>query len=386
MARTHRVRPDRAAPVVAAALAASIIVSLSGCADFARQRELDMTAEQWARALGERGVDPSSIVNPLRHTPEMAQAALEATGRARPLERLRRLQDYLFDASRFPFDYSSRETYTAQEAFSRRRGNCVSFTMLFISMARSVGLPVRAAMLSTRGDVEKEGELVIVNSHIVAVYEDGVDTTVFDFYTTQERSALGVRAISDVRITAIYLVNLGAHELIAGQLDQAGALLETAVTLAPDFAVAHGNLGVVRRRQGDLDGAFAAYRRAIEIDPGESTVLHNLAGLYRSVGRSDEARAALAAVEGGGRNPYLLLMRGDFELNDGNPGRALRLYRRAMRRGPTLADPRVAIARARIAMGDGRAARAALLKALELEPGHAAATRLLASLAPGDEP
>ena len=48
-----------------------------------------------------------------------------------PAERLRRLQNYLFQRSD-SFNYETFGTATAIEAFETRSGNCVAFTNLFI--------------------------------------------------------------------------------------------------------------------------------------------------------------------------------------------------------------------------------------------------------------
>ena len=39
------------------------------------------------------------------------------------------------------------------------------------------------------------------------------------------------------------------------------------LALAPDFAFAHSNLGLLRKKQNRLGEAAAAFRRAIELQP-----------------------------------------------------------------------------------------------------------------------
>ena len=102
---------------------------------------------RWQRELRRRGVDPAKVENPLCFSDEMQEAARRAAGQGMPVEKLRSLQRYLFDEDRFPFDYSSRGTHDAERAFETRRGNCVSFTTLFLSLARPAGLPGRSRRL-----------------------------------------------------------------------------------------------------------------------------------------------------------------------------------------------------------------------------------------------
>lgn len=366
-----------AAAVVLAALAAS------GCVERGTHRVAERAEERWARDVRRHGVDPASIPNPLRSTEAMRETAARLAGVGGSLDRLRSLQDAMFDEQAFPYDYASRRTLTAVEAFEARTGNCVSFTNLFIAMARSLGLPVRAALLTESPDVETQGGLVVVNNHIVAVYEVGDATHVFDFNRTGRRRAVGMRVIGDAWITAIYLNNRGAEELLAGRPGVAAGYVETAVALAPDFAPAYGNLGLLRRRLGDVDGAFEAYRRALEIDPSNATVLTNLAVLHRSQGREAEARAALRAADLRGATPYLLVIRGDFDMLDGNHRRALRLYRRASRLAPTSPGPWLGVARAEIALGRPDRAREALRRVVSIDPDDELAAAMLRGLPPG---
>jgi len=126
----------------------------------------------------------------------------------------------------------------------------------------------------------------------------------------------------------------------------------------------------------DPEGAFDAYRRALEIDPGNPTILNNLANLYRSLGREEEAAAALKAADLSGATPFVLVARGDLELAQGKSRKALRLYRRAHRMAPDLPEPLLAIARLELRRHRPRAARRALDRALARDPENAAAKRL----------
>ena len=334
----------------------------------------------WSRELQRRGVDPSSVPDPLAWDDEMRNLARRVAGAGVPLERLARIQRELFDETKFPYDENARTTLTAREAFERRTGNCVSFTNLFLALARSIGLVARPALLAHVGESEKHGDLVVVNRHIVAVWEHGGRATVFDFNRRRHDPRVGLDLLDDLGLTAVFLNNRGAEELLAGEQERARAWLETATRVEPDFAPAHANLGVVRRALGDPSGAFEAYREALEIEPRDATTLMNLAALYRSSGREPEAQAALRAASLRGASPWLLVMRGDLEAGVGRAGRAVRLYRKAVaefRHDPEL---HVALARGEIACNRPTRARRALLRALELAPDHPVALRMLDEL------
>ncbi len=332
---------------------------------------------QWEEALRSRGVDPAQVPNPLAFTPEMRAEALRLTGPGESLDRLRRLQEALFDPQRFPFAYEVKTTLTATEAYYRREGNCLSFTNLFVAMGRSIGIPVQSGLIMRVRSSEREDDLIVVNTHVVAMYTQAGGTTYFDFDRTRRGQPTVVRPLDDLWLTALYLNNRGAEELRLRHPEVAARLFADAVKLAPEFAPAWGNLGVARRRLGDVAGALAAYAEALRSDPTNPTVLSNLALLYTSLGRTAEAEAALAAARLSAASPHLLIVRGDVELARGKVVEARRFYLRARRLDPRLADAWVALARAELAAGRPSQARRLATKALRLDPEVAGAAALL---------
>ena len=362
---------------------AMLAFSSTGWSGRRELRGADPNAQRWQREVRRHDVDPDSVVNPLEYTHEMRDTAGEVAGHGTPLDRLRRVQAFLFDDDLFPFDYESTLTYSAKEAFEKRTGNCVSFTNLFLALARSLDIEVKPALVIMPGDAEKEGNLVVVHNHIVAIYEHSGGATVFDFNRRRDQPRIRLSIIGDAEITAVYLNNLGAEALFAGRPAEALEFVEKAVRLAPEFALARGNLGVIRRQLGDSPGAFDAYRAALDIVPDDPTILNNLAALYQSEGMHEEAQAVLDAVSRRAASPYLLVVLGDIEQTRGNPDTAMRLYKRAARQGRDLPEPQIAIARALIAEGRADAARKRLRKALARDPDNPTAARLLRRLEDG---
>ena len=339
-----------------------------------------MTATEWSQELIHRGVDVREVPNPLAVGEPIRRTAEELAGIGTPVERMQRLQLAVFDEKNFPFRYANRGTFTAAEAFARREGNCLSFTNLFVAMGRSIGIPVTTALVTRTQASEREGDLIIVNNHVVAALPYGTEWHYFDFDRRPHDRPMVYRPLDDLWITALYLNNRGADELRAGHPDIALRHFEDAAKLAPRFAASWGNVGVARRRLGNVQGALDAYTQALAISADDPTILGNLASLYRSIGKESEAEMALKAVNLSHATPHLLIVRGDLELAQGRVKGAIRLYKRARALGPKLADPWVAMARAELARSRPESARKDLAKALTLEPGHPEASSLLGAL------
>lgn len=350
-----------------AALLASMLAA-SGCRSGGPGTVLNASPEHWRGVVASRGVDPGDVPMPMYISPAIREVAAQIAGPGEDGERLKRLQSLLLDRKSYAFEYDTTGTFTASEAFAAKRGNCVSFTNLFIAFGRALGIPLQAGLLFRRGRSEREGDLVMVYNHMVAVLPKGSDHTIYDFYLTRDGSPIDLRLIDDVAVAAISASNRGIEALRAGDLEKAHVLLDRATKLDPTLPDLLSNLGIVKWRMGDSDGALAMFRRGLEIDAHRPALLHNLAAFYLERGRVAEARAALAAASTRDASPYLFVVQGDLEMAGGNAKEALKAYRRAHREGRKLVEPLLGIARAQKGLGNDAAARRALRQAEKLRP------------------
>lgn len=86
-------------------------------------------------------------------------------------------------------------------------------------------------------------------------------------------------------------------QLAAGNEEQALATLERLVTLEPDNALAHNDLGVLHTRRENLEKACFHHETAVRLNPANTTFRKNLAALYYSCqGKTDEAIAIYTSL------------------------------------------------------------------------------------------
>ena len=144
--------------------------------------------------------------------------------------------------------------------------------------------------------------------------------------------------------------------------------------LAPDFALAHRNLGVALLASGEAEEALVALERGAELDPDEASVHHNLGNLHLATGRLDEALVAFSrAHELDPGDADSLAALATVQLNLGRHDDALRSFTRALSLRPR--DPALLVARsaAQTARGDLEGAILGLRESLELAPEFVAA-------------
>ena len=143
------------------------------------------------------------------------------------------------------------------------------------------------------------------------------------------------------------LGNLAVERADAGRLDDARALLERAVVIAPEFPPTLVNLSGIVLEQGDAEAAIAYAERAVAADPRAAAALAQLAVARWSHGDLDGAEAAL---------------------------------RRAVDIDPRFVDARWRLARLLASRGRLPEAREQLVKVLEARPDHAEAREALAAI------
>jgi len=86
--------------------------------------------------------------------------------------------------------------------------------------------------------------------------------------------------------------NLGNTLKELGKLDEAEASYTQAIALKPDYAEAHSNLGITLQELGKLDEAEASYTQAIALKPDFAEAHSNLGITLQELGRLGEAEAS----------------------------------------------------------------------------------------------
>lgn len=220
--------------------------------------------------------------------------------------RLRQLATAIVRERTFGLDYDDR-TRTAAETFRDRRGNCMSFSNMFIAMARHIGLDASFQEVDIPPDWSLEEHAYVLNRH-VNVHIDlgwGADQ-VIDFAIDDFRSSYDHRVISDGRALAHFYNNIGVEHMQAG--DTAAALVCFGRAVGEHdrrFSPAWVNLGTLYLRHDHLAHAEAAYLQALRADRFDLVALSNLANLYESRGDGEWAEHYRQRVRTHRmRNPY----------------------------------------------------------------------------------
>ncbi len=336
------------------------------------------TGDDLAAQIRDLGLDPEEITRPLYLNDEMKRWVREVMPRAAPeVTRLKVLLQALQESSNFDFQYQAGYTGTAEEVFESSKFNCLSFSMLFVSLARDLGLPAFYLNLKQDQDYEKVGDLVVVSRHLTAGYGFVKDRTILEFDLGPEINYLLADPISDLEALALYYSNRGAEQLRDGQVKAAHDTLRVATTLVPDLAQAWVNLGVARRRMGNLDAAEEAYFKAVELERRNLAAYQNLLTLQRLRGRKNAAGEMIELLDRrNNHNPYIYLSLGDLSLEVGRVDEAERFFRRALRLARHEAETHAAMGLWALAAGKVDKAETWYKRAHEIDAGNERALEL----------
>ncbi len=291
--------------------------------------------------------------------------------RPRGQARLQRLVEFMFEPEGLGMTYRDDATHTVEQAYATRAANCLSFTLLFVALARLAGLEASPQEIEDALAWHQRGTIVYRTNHVNAV----VRLHGRRFTVDVAGDAVIVRhpptLVSDERLLALYYNNQAAELLAQGRSKAAMNHMAIALELAPDASL-WSNAGVLYLRSGDAAAAERAYARALALNPEHAGALLNMMILSQRSGdhgREAELRRRLEPLQR--RDPFhQFLLAVDFE-KQGDYRRAVEYYKRTIRLYPDEHRFYSGLASAYVQLGEIRHASRALARALALSKGAA---------------
>lgn len=220
--------------------------------------------------------------------------------------KLRELIDAIINDGTFGLEFDG-ATRTAAETFELRRGNCLSFSNMFVAMAREIGLSASYQEVDIPPDWTFQNDVFLLNRHVNVFLDMGpLDDHVVDFNIDDFKSSYTSRTISDARARAHYFNNMGVESMQAGDTKSALGYYRKAIEENDrQFSPAWSNLGTLYLRNGHADYAEAAYLHALRVDSGDLVAMSNLARFYEHRGDNDKSALYRKQVMDHRReNPY----------------------------------------------------------------------------------
>ena len=312
--QSDRARPG---PGIRRAAAAVWLLMLGGCAGLA---DTGSRAPVFDPSLvsGERLFDPPLSEN---ETPAVGILDVDAEMRdfvaaaIRPntlsTTRFHDLLQGMADEGLTGPDYNADRTLTAAETFRTRAANCLSYTNLFVALARQAGLDAHFQVVDVPPEWDGQSGFLIRYTHInvlvrnvrLAEYYDNQVTV--DFYEVHPAPYYRRRTVSDAYAESLYYANRAVNQMRAGDARVAFGYLRRAIETAPENEDLWINLGAVYAMQGDYDSSVEAYEVALQIDSDSRAAMSGLARSHGKAGRTELAEFYRQRVDDYlEKNPY----------------------------------------------------------------------------------
>ena len=368
-------------PRLLSSMAFVLSVSVASCTAYVPFDGSQPLEAEFERRLG--GGWREQVVVPFAVTDELRTVIDERVSPAGSETRRRdEVLDFIFGW--LDLEYELTPTRTAAETFSSARGNCLSFTNLFVAAGRERRLNPFFVEVEDYQRWNYHNGVVVSRGHIVAgMYVDGNMAT-YDFLPYRPKSYRSFQPISDLAAAGHYYNNLGAEALMVDDLRTAERWLDIAVRLAPDFDKAINNHGLVLLRTGRTGDAVKAYEQGLELHPENVPLLTNLVRAYQIEGRHDRAAELLDTLEAMNRaSPFFYVYRGDAALAAGDAATALDYMRRALSADSELPEVHLGLVRVYMATGRLSEAKHHVERALRLDATHEEARKYAAMIERG---
>ncbi len=285
----------RPAPMLAALLLAT---TLGGCASLPAQPPISMDDLAWVLAgadglpteAAERDIEaPSSL---LRVSDEMRSFAGQATaGMADIADKTRALAAALGAGDGRGIRYDADATLSAEQAFLQRRANCLSYTMLFVALAREVGIPAQfnEVDIPPAWDLGDDRTLLLYR-HVNARIDLKLQAyLVVDVGGEDYRPHYAQRILGDAAALGQFYNNRAVDLRLQNRQAEALRYQLRALEQAPDAAFLWANLSSLYLRHGQLRAASIAITRALDLEPGSVSSYNTAADIHAQLGNSQLA-------------------------------------------------------------------------------------------------
>jgi tetratricopeptide (TPR) repeat protein len=248
--------------------------------------------------------------------------------------RLNRLVSLLFGPETKDFPYSGGHSTVAAETWRRKRGDCLSLTVLSYSLARALGLSVQMQEVRVPDVFDRRGSVEFLNRHVNVLirdvgllhFQDGsmrAGNLIIDFEPQIGSRREGL-ALSDDGILSRFYNNIAGEYLAQGDLTLAYAHFKAAILADPGYSPSYSNLAQLYERRGLLQNAEQLLLHAIAINEDADIALRSLHQLLVSQGRESEASKYTEILRARqDKDPYYWLGVGLDHLQRGNNKKAV---------------------------------------------------------------
>ena len=238
--------------------------------------------------------------------------------------------------------YNAYYTEIPANTFDARRANCLSFTLLYVALARHVGIDaqVNEVHIPPTWDYRSKNSMVFLR-HVnvkVALRREPQhlltsDNVIIDLEMELYRPNYAQNVIADDLIAAQFYSNRAMEFVNENDFKSGFLYLRKALQENDRQSYIWNNLASLYKRENLLHEAEIIYLHGLEINPEDLTIMNNLAWLYDEMGNQKQAAMyTKLAQRYRASNPYYQYTLALNAFNSADNTNALAFIKRALER------------------------------------------------------
>ena len=194
------------------------------------------------------------------------------------------INNYIFKELDFSYDHSrlhnsSLDTLLMGRVLKRRKGNCLSLSLIYLCIAERLGISYYGVAVPGHFFVryrDRENKINIETTK----WGESLSDRYYQRYMKGFDDQFLMRTLSKKETLAFFLCDIANQYKLRGKHEQAIDIFEVVLKIIPDYAGAYTNLGNVYERKGDLSEAMNCYKKALEINPVTAEAYYNIGLIY----------------------------------------------------------------------------------------------------------
>jgi len=266
-------------------------------------------------------------------------------------------------------------TYTADHTLETKTGNCMSLAVLTAALANYSDVKIEYQLVNRLPIYQESGGIVFNARHIkTALFEPVMDANmgiqifrgyaVVDYYPSRFNYVDGI--VSEDGFFAMYYRNRSAEELAAGEYKRSYYYLLESLKYEPEHEEAINNLAVLHRRIGEEKKAEDLYLYGIKHAKNKLSLLRNYKAMLSLQGRIDEVAVVQSKLDQyDDENPFEWVKAGNDAFDQKDYVIAKTFFEKAAEKAPYLHQAHYGVAKVEYMLGNPRATKNALDKALK---------------------
>jgi tetratricopeptide (TPR) repeat protein len=232
----------------------------------------------------------SDVVNGLRYREDLDEMAREILSRLKQ-RRLRPnfraipiINQYLFEELGYGTvaNADNPDDLFLHTVMDNRKGYCLSLSILYLSLAERIGLPLHGVVVPGHFFVRYDSRTQRFNIETTASGATPDDDYYRERHAVPDQSSdsIYMTNLSKLQTLGCLFNNFGVVYMDTGQFDKALLALDRAIRINPSLSEARANMGNIYLQQGQYDLAIEQFNAALKVNPIDPKTHFNIGAAY----------------------------------------------------------------------------------------------------------